>query len=149
MSVLTWDEVSQRFSAARNWWVSTSGEDGPHAVPVWGVVLDGVLTFYGADDAVRSRNLVADPRAVLHLEDGDSPLIVHGTVSRAGVVDDREDLAAAYRAKYTEPVDIEFLPSEPGYAGIAVWSLTPTKALAWSLVASDQWDVRRWLAASS
>ena len=72
MPELTWDEIAGRFSAARNWWVSTSGPGGPHAVPVWGVVVDDLLFFYGEESAVRTRNLGADPRLVVHLEDGDN-----------------------------------------------------------------------------
>jgi hypothetical protein len=141
---LAWVEIEQRFGAARNWWVATSSAAGPHAVPIWGVAVDGVLTFYGEDTAARSRNLLADPRAVLHLEDGDDPLILHARVTRAGVVDGREDLFAAYRAKYDDPTDAEFLPHQPSYAGTAVWVVEPVKAIAWAYVASEEWTTRRW-----
>lgn len=144
MSGLAWSEVAERFGAARNWWVATSSDAGPHAVPVWGVVLDGVLTFYGEDGAARSRNLLADPRAVLHLEDGDDPLILHARVVRDGVLEGREDLFAAYRAKYDEPTDAEYLPHQAAYAGTAVWVVEPLRAIAWSYVASEDWTTRRW-----
>ena len=87
-SALTWDEIARRFDAARNWWVATTGPGGPHSVPVWGVVVDGTLLFYGEEVAVRSRNLAADPRMVAHLEDGDAPLIERLVVllAHAGVV---------------------------------------------------------------
>ena len=141
---MTWDEVASRFAIARNWWVSTAGDAGPHAVPVWGVVVDGVLTFYGQSSAVRSRNIAADPRVVLHLEDGESPLIVHGTAIVTGVVEDRPDLAALYRAKYVAPDDGEYLPDADGMAGTLVYEVTPAKALAWTVAASDAWTTRRW-----
>jgi len=144
MSGLDWSEVEQRFGAARNWWIGTTSPSGPHSVPVWGVVLDGALVFFGQDDAVRSRNLAADPRAVLHLEDGDEPLILHARVSRVGVVDGRTDLGAAYRAKYDQPKDAEYLPDQSSYSGTAVWVVEPVKAIAWSYVASDEWTTRRW-----
>lgn len=141
---LTWHEVADRFAAARNWWVTTAGDAGPHAVPVWGVVADGVLCFYGQASAVRSRNLAADPRLVLHLEDGESPLIVHGTAAVTGVVEDRPELAALYRAKYVGPHDGEYLPDADGMDGTEVFEVSPTKALNWTVTASDDWVTRRW-----
>jgi hypothetical protein len=48
MSGLHWVQVRQRFAEARNRWVHTSGSwGGPHAVPVWGVVLALVLALVG------------------------------------------------------------------------------------------------------
>jgi hypothetical protein len=141
---LSWSEIEVRFGAARNWWIATSSASGPHSVPVWGVALDGALVLYGADDAVRSRNLLADPRAVLHLEDGDQPLILHARVSRDGLVAGREDVFAAYRSKYDDPTDAEYLPELPSYAAMALWVVDPVKAIAWSYVASDEWTTRRW-----
>jgi hypothetical protein len=141
---MDWDEIATRFHSARNWWVSTSGEAGPHAVPVWGVVVDGVLTFYSQASSVRGRNLAADPRLVLHLEDGESPLIVYGTAAVTGVVEDRPDLAALYRAKYDWPDDVEYLPDADGMTGTQVYEVAPTKAMAWTVTAPDAWTTRRW-----
>lgn len=101
MTSLQWDEVVARFGAARNWWVSTTGRHGPHAVSVWGVAVEGVLSFYGAPTLVRSRNLAADPRLVVHLEDGEDPLILHGRAVARGLASASPDLVAAYQAKYT------------------------------------------------
>ena len=146
MAELTWDEVAQRFAAAQCWWVATTGEDGPHAVPVWGVVVDGVLHFYGEPTAVRSRNLLADPRLVLHLESGSSVLIVHGTATAGGPAGEVPDVAAAYAAKYTDPTDLEYLPDAPGMGGVLLWTVAPTRAIAWQLGTSDDWVNRRWRA---
>jgi len=55
---------------------------------------------------------------------------------------------AAYRAKYAEPKDAEYLPDQPSYAGTALWAVEPVKAVAWSYVASDEWTTRRWTAGS-
>jgi hypothetical protein len=68
VSSLSWEEITRRFTEAHNWWVSTSGDSGPHAVPVWGVVVREALHCSGDPGAVRSRNLAADPRLVVHLE---------------------------------------------------------------------------------
>ena len=146
MAELSWDEVAQRFAAAQCWWVATVGADGPHAVPVWGVVVDGVLQFYGDPSAVRSRNLVADPRLVLHLESGSSVLIVHGTAAAGGPAGEDPAVAAAYAAKYTDPTDLEYLPDAPGMGGALLWTVTPARAVSWQLGTSEDWVNRRWRA---
>ena len=146
MSEITWDEIAQRFSDAQNWWVASSGESGPHAVPVWGVVVDAALHFYGEDTTARSRNLAADPRLVLHLESGSDVLILHGTATRQDAAGASPAVSAAYAAKYTDPTDVEYLPDAPGMEGARLWTVTPTRAIAWRLGSSDEWDNRRWKA---
>lgn len=45
-SRLTWERVSEVMARTRNYWIGTAGPEGrPHAAPVWGVWLDGVLYF--------------------------------------------------------------------------------------------------------
>ena len=146
MSDIGWDEIAQRFSDAQNWWVATAGESGPHAVPVWGVVVDGVLHFYGEDSTARSRNLAHDPRIVVHLESGSDVLIVHGTAQRGEAAGDHPDVSAAYAAKYTDPTDVEYLPDAAGMEGARLWTVTPERAIDWRLGASEEWDNRRWKA---
>ncbi len=146
---LDWDEAARRFHEERNWWVHTTGRDGPHAVPVWGVALSGVLTFYGHPDAVRSRNLTADPRLVVTLEDAERPLIVHGTARRAGAAADHPGLGEAYRAKYRRVHDAEYLPDAESAAEALAWQVVPLKALAWEVTSIAAWETRRWHAPAS
>jgi hypothetical protein len=148
MTTLEWDEVAERFGAAQNWWVATSGAGGPHTVPVWGVVVDGVLHFYGEPGAVRSRNLAVDPRLVLHLESGSSVLIVHGAVVIGPPVGEVDAVSAAYAAKYTDPTDLDYLPDASGMAAALLFSVTPGRAIAWDLGGADGMANRRWVASS-
>jgi len=148
MAALGWDEVAERFGAAPNWWVATSGPGGPHSVPVWGVVVDGVLHFYGEPGAVRSRNLAADPRLVLHLESGSSVLIVHGSVAIGPVARDVRAVCAAYAAKYMDPTDLDYLPDATGMEQALLFTVTPTRAIAWDLGGADAMENRRWSASS-
>jgi hypothetical protein len=141
---LAWVEVARRFQEARNWWVHTTGRDGPHAVPVWGVVLDNTLTFYGEPNNVRSRNLVSDSRLVVTLEDAERPVIVHGTGSASGTPQDRSDVVDAYRAKYRGEHDHDYLPDAPYAAGAFVYEVLPRRAMAWEVTSVDRWEVRRW-----
>ena len=56
--LLTWDFVTTRMEKARNYWLATTGPDGhPHAVPVWGIWLDGTLHFGGGPATRWQRNL--------------------------------------------------------------------------------------------
>ncbi len=148
MGELAWDEVVERFGAAQNWWVATSGPAGPHAVPVWGVVVEDRLAFYGERSTVRSRNLAADPRLVLHLESGSAVLIVHGTARATGAAGDDPAVASAYAAKYDDPSDLEYLPDAPAMAGALLYVVSPARAISWTLGSSAEWDNRRWGAAA-
>lgn len=145
MTGLTWDEIAQRFDAARNWWVATTGAGGPHSVPVWGVVVDGVLLFYGEESAVRSRNLAADPRMVAHLEDGDSPLILRGRATAGGRAADHAGAVLAYAAKYREERDLQYLPDRPDMAHLVLYTVEPLRAISWELDTFADLE-RRWRA---
>ena len=104
MDELGWDEIVERLGAAQNWWVATSSPDsGPHAVPVWGVALDGVLAFYGEETSRRSRNLAADPRVVLHLESGSDVLIVHALARDVGPAHTHARACALYARSTATP----------------------------------------------
>jgi hypothetical protein len=144
MSALTWDEIAERFATAQNWWVASSGPAGPHSVPVWGVVVDGVLHFYGEPGAVRSRNLAADPRLVVHLESGSSVLLVHGTAVIGPPAGEDVAVSAAYAVKYTDPSDLDYLPDAAGMAAALLFTVVPTRAIAWTLGEPDGIVPRRW-----
>lgn len=146
MGVLGWDEVARRFDEAPSWWAATTGPAGPHSVPVWGVVVDGALTFYGSPTAVRSRNLAADPRLVLHLESSEDVLILHGTAAAVGPAGGDAAVNAAYAAKYRDPSDLEYLPDAPANEDALRFVVAPERALAWRLGSSQEWDTRRWSA---
>jgi hypothetical protein len=133
-------EIARRFAAAASWWVATTGPDGPHTVPVWGVVIDDGLVVYGDPGSVRARNLAADPRVVVHLEDASDVLIVHGTARDGGPAGARADVNAAFAAKYAHPDDAEYLPDAAGNAGSRLWVVTPSRAVAWRVVPSAEWE---------
>jgi hypothetical protein len=81
---LAWADVAARFATEPCWWIGTTGSSGPHAVPIWGVVVDDVLYFYGEPDTLRSRHIVADNRIVLHLPDPMDVLVVKGKATPTG-----------------------------------------------------------------
>jgi hypothetical protein len=142
---LQWPEAAGRLAAARNWWVATAGRGGPHAVPVWGVIVDGTPWFYSDPGSVRAGDLAEDPRIVVHLESGDDVLIVRGLARNAGDPTDHPAVVAAYAAKYRAEGDAEFLPGTPEMAGIVLFAVQPAVALAWTL-ADYFGSQRRWAA---
>jgi nitroimidazol reductase NimA-like FMN-containing flavoprotein (pyridoxamine 5'-phosphate oxidase superfamily) len=130
--LLCWPDVEQRLAEARVYWLATTQTDGsPHVVPVDGMWLDGAVWFGGHPSTKHTRNLRANPAAVLHLEDGQAAVIVHG-VAAVHVPDDdgAQQLADTAVAKY-------------GYGQPAstyregVWRLAPVKVLAWNDLPRD------------
>ena len=130
--LLDWTVVEQQLVGSLHYWLITVRRNGsPHAVPVDGMWVDGGCYFGGDPATVHIRNLSRDGRATLHLEDGESAVIVEGTAqlvtpSRALA----KRLAAAAKAKY-------------GYSDTAasyeagVWRLQPLKVLAWTTLYVD------------
>ena len=78
-SMLPWSYVEERMSGPRNYWVATVRPDGrPHAVPVWGVWLDGTFHFGGGRRTRKARNVAVNPHLVVYLESGDDVVILDG-----------------------------------------------------------------------
>jgi hypothetical protein len=148
VSELTWAEAAQRLEGEPFWWIATgSASAGPHSVPVWGVVLDGVPLSYADAGARRVRDLASDPRAVLHLPSATDVLVVWGTLHDEGLAEQHAGVVAAYAAKYTDPGDQMWLPGTPAMAGVRLLRFTPHRARAWTL-ADFIGSQRRWVASS-
>jgi len=123
--MVDWGALGERLASARNYWVATTRPDGrPHAVPVWGLWLDGAFYFATDRASRKGRNLRANPALVVHLESGDDVVILEG---RAEEVSNRALLARfadAYEAKY------QFRPVTGNPAQV-VHRLRPRTALSW------------------
>jgi hypothetical protein len=121
--MLDWSFAAERLVAARNYWVATACEDGrPHAMPVWGLWLDGAFVFGTSSRSRKARNLRHDPRAVVHLESGDEVVIVEGVAEPRPLDEPLRDL---YEAKY------DFRP-EPDAGGEGWFRIVPEVAYAWT-----------------
>jgi nitroimidazol reductase NimA-like FMN-containing flavoprotein (pyridoxamine 5'-phosphate oxidase superfamily) len=123
--LLSWSWAVGRLEQARNYWVSTTRPDGrPHAMPVWGVWLDGAFCFGSVAGSAKSRNLAANPAIVVHLESGDETVIVEG---RAEPVLDsglERHIDEVYGPKYDwKPAESESTPW---------WAVRPRRAYAWT-----------------
>ena len=125
-SVLAWPTVEQWLIDARNYWVCTTRADGrPHAMPVWGLWLDGAVWFSTDPTSLKARNLAAQPEIVVHLESGDECCVLEGTVERVADAGSLSRFDDDYHAKY------DVRPSAMGEAA-GVYVLAPRTALVWT-----------------
>lgn len=135
---LPWSTVLGWLVEARTYWICTTRPDGrPHAVPVWGVWLDGTLYFSTDAASGTGRNLAANPSVVAHPDNGDKVAILEGTARQ---VDDRPLLVrftTDVERKYDWPMDPDALPG-------LVYALTPTHVLSWDATDSLGKTMTRW-----
>jgi PPOX class probable F420-dependent enzyme len=84
--------------------VATTSPDGwPHVVPLWFVWMQGTLLVNTTRGNRTVRNLEADPRAAVSIDDGERYDELRGAVLRGDLVeaaDDDGSLTAAFGAKY-------------------------------------------------
>jgi len=105
--LLPWSWAEERLVAARNYWICTTRPDGrPHAMPVWGLWLDGRLWFSSGAATQKARNLAASAAVVVHLESGDETVILEGEAHRASDPAALEAVAQAYDEKYGYRIDL-------------------------------------------
>jgi PPOX class probable F420-dependent enzyme len=142
---ITWAEVAARLAPARSYWLVTVTPAGaPHAAPVWGVVVGDDLYLYSERSTVKARNMAADPRVVVHLESADDVVIVHGVAEDLGRPADMSEVVAGLVAKYPDPADAQYLPTEdPDFDVLYV--IRPERAMTWRLDGYDA-SQRRWRA---
>lgn len=104
---LEWEWARTRLVANRNYWVVTASAAGqPHALPVWGVWMpDERFWFSCSPNAIKARNIAANPRVAVAVDDtvecvsvqGRARLVDPGDASDSGSVD---AMVAAYVTKY-------------------------------------------------
>ena len=103
LGLLPWTWAEERLAQARSYWLATTRPDGsPHAMPVWGVWIDGAVVFDTHPLSRKAANLERDGRAVIHLESAEETVILEGTVEAHEDLDPElfERYAVAYSAKY-------------------------------------------------
>jgi PPOX class probable F420-dependent enzyme len=139
--MLPWSHLQQRMAQSRHYWVSTIRPDGrPHATPVWGVWLDGVLYIEGGPDTRRGRNIEANPSVAVHLESGEDVVIVEGEAH----MDPNPDqaltarLAEAFGDKYAYA---NYRPDPKNWQGGGLYAIRPHVAIAWTKFPRD---ATRW-----
>lgn len=108
--LLPWQWAEEKLIASHDYWVVTMWPDGrPHAMPVWGVWDDASLLFSSGGRSRKVRNLRADPRCVVAVQDTTDPLVLEGT---AAFVTEPAVLARTIElinAKYATGYGVDFL----------------------------------------
>lgn len=126
--LLRWEQVEERLEGSKHYWFATTSPGGkPHVNAIWGVWVNHTLYSGGGPDVRWAKNLKADPRIVVHLEDGEKAVIVEGRSELTSDQDDDEVVAvkAAYKEKYDFDHPAPF------------WRITPELAFSWTDFAKD------------
>lgn len=124
--MLSWDWVERQMTEARSYWVSSTRADGrPHAVPIWGVWIEGYFYFGSDRNSVKAENISRDNRVVIHLESGDETVIFEGKLVKAQAP---EPIQKAIDAAYSEKYGFD---PELGEADALTYQLIPRKVMAW------------------
>jgi nitroimidazol reductase NimA-like FMN-containing flavoprotein (pyridoxamine 5'-phosphate oxidase superfamily) len=108
----------------------------PHAIPRWGVFLEGRFYYDGSPETRHARNIVQNPHVSLHLESGTRVIIAEGG-SRPVGKPERElarTIAHAYALKYTED---GYDPGPTQWDEGGLYEFTPHKFIAWTNFTED------------
>jgi nitroimidazol reductase NimA-like FMN-containing flavoprotein (pyridoxamine 5'-phosphate oxidase superfamily) len=144
----TWDDVAGRLGEAKTFWLATTGEGGPHVMPLLAVTLNGRVLFCAGPRTQKARNLARDPRCVLTTAAEGMDIVVEG---EAALVTDEATLRRAadvYLAKYgwdAEPRDGAFRAEGAPTAGpppLHLYEVRPTKVLSFGT--DESVNAMRW-----
>jgi hypothetical protein len=125
--LMEWQQVDEQRNKARNYWICSTSPDGaPHAAPVWGVWVDGTFYFSSGRTSRKARNLLANPKVVVHLESGDDVLIFEGVVEEVKDSALSARISPPYAKKYGMP-DLKLESTSENICYV----LKPTTAFSW------------------
>lgn len=103
--LLPWSWASERLTRAHAYFVATVRPDGrPHVMPVWGVWLDDALYFSTGAESCKARNLAADPRCVVTIDDAREAVVVDGLAAQVHDLQVRSVYEAKYGMAPPDPV---------------------------------------------
>ncbi len=93
-----------RLQAASVIWLATVRSNGaPHLVPIWYLWVQDKLYICTARDSVKARNVAANRRVVLALEDGSDPLVIEGDARILNEIPAK--VSAGFKQKYDWAID--------------------------------------------
>ena len=99
--LLPWSWAEQRLRRSHNYWLVTVGTGSrPHAMPVWGIWVDGRFFFSTGRESRKARNLASNQQCVVCTEKSPEAVIVEGMA--AAVADPAlfKRLQPVYHRKY-------------------------------------------------
>jgi Pyridoxamine 5'-phosphate oxidase len=81
--LLPWSWAEERLLGSHDYWLATAQpERGPHVMPLWAVWAQDSVWFSSSNQSRKTRNIAADPRAVITTENPLQPVVVEGLVHR-------------------------------------------------------------------
>ena len=99
--LLSWAWAERRLTGSHNYWLITVRPNGrPHAMPVWGVWVDGGFHFSSGRRSRKTRNLVRNPYCVVCTDRAHEAVIVEGVAREVKNEAELTRLAPPYHAKY-------------------------------------------------
>jgi nitroimidazol reductase NimA-like FMN-containing flavoprotein (pyridoxamine 5'-phosphate oxidase superfamily) len=110
--LLPWSWAEERLTSSHNYWLATVSANGrPHAMPLWGIWIDGGCAFSTGGRSVKARNLRANPACVVTTENAAEPVVVEGVATPVDDVETARRVSEAYAAKYgAAPPDVTESP---------------------------------------
>ncbi|NDZ97577.1 pyridoxamine 5'-phosphate oxidase [Streptomyces sp. SID6673] len=136
----SWASVETRLVESTHYWLTSVRPDGtPHAVPRWGVWVDGRFFYDGAPTTRHTRNVEANPACTLTLESGSDVVIIEG-ISLA-VCAQPDGLGARLAEAFGKCADQGYQPEADSWQspvdGGGLRTITPRRAFAWSAFPTD------------
>ena len=130
--MLPWEWARDRLARSHKYLLTTTRPDGaPHAMPVWGVWLNGAWYCSAGEKSRKARNLAKNPSCVVSNENAAEAVILEGGGRRLTDSEIPLQLAADYRAKYgwelqgavfeVRPRVVFAMPEEQFPAGVTRW----------------------------
>jgi nitroimidazol reductase NimA-like FMN-containing flavoprotein (pyridoxamine 5'-phosphate oxidase superfamily) len=123
---LSWEWARERLERSRNYWIGTTRPDGkPHAMPVWGALVDDTVVFGTARQSQKARNLGERRDVVVHLESGDEAVILEGVAEETNDLELLARAADVFEAKY------DWRPGLDDFEGTVWYVVRPQVGYAW------------------
>lgn len=132
VSYVDWSWVAAQLTDSKNYWLCSVRPDGrPHAIPRWGVYVDGKFYYDGSPQTRHNLNIEVNPNVSLHLESGDHVVILEGTTHPAGKPSAAlaDKLVTAYRRKYAQH---GYSPEPHQWDEGGLYAFTPRQCIAWT-----------------
>ena len=103
---LPWSWAEERLGRSHNYLIITVRPNGaPHAMPVWGVWLDGSFYFSTSATSRKARNLERNRQCVVCTENAAEAVIVEGIAQKLNDKDIPPQAFPDYKAKYGWELD--------------------------------------------
>ncbi len=134
--LLGWREIENKIKKSKHYWVcSVRPDHRPHAVPKWGIFLNGNIYFDGSPATRHARNIATNPNVVIHLENGERAVIIEGSARE--ITPDRELSTLVARA-YTEKYSTSgYSPQPTTWDAGGLYQVEVRNVIAWNNFTDD------------